>query len=275
MELLEKLPTSIATGILSQWLTAKSWGQLDAACCNRKSRISFLELLASTEAVEFETTYFSDDYFSRMHWINERKVKGTELEYGAFGSPSQNEVQTLRAYIQYSAQSLKSVTIYCNDVNVTGTLLSLVALSKCCLLQLHVLTPWASLRGGAAWAEPIRNVINNSAMTLADLNVHSAVVGWFHIIGGAQLPALLKIHISECSDSDLATICSAAPKLQYIDLKRPRCTHRGFEAIASHCFALLRSTILAVLRWSRQWFQFRSRHCCSGCRMPPSIPPEH
>lgn len=83
------------------------------------------------------------------------------------------------------------------------------------------------------WCAPMRTVIANSAMSLTDLRLHAAVVGWFRIIDGAHLPALRKIHISECTDADLLTICSAAP-----NLSRLRCTHSGFETIAMHCAEL-------------------------------------
>lgn len=254
------LPTSVGLTIISNWLTAKDIGMLDAAFCNHPLRKLLLELFAHPTTLD--TACHSEVFSSRIYWMYTRDVKCPSLHFCGRKKCSQDDIALMHAYLQNVGAVLQAVCIYDADDNLADMVLKYLASHSCALHNITVLSgKCPRYATPVSWDSSLRTILVHSAAVLTALHANSPVD---RLLGGVYLPALRKIDMKINIDEDLVIMCRAAPSLTSITLHNPRCTSIGLAAIGQHCRNLEKLEIAAA--WHVTGMNAGITAIAQGCR---------
>lgn len=170
--------------------------------------------------------------------MNERNVKCSTFHIDIYDDVSWQDQCLVFSFIQRVAGRLKSARIIALS-GLLDTLLPVIAAARCAFATFTLVA-----RGEAddttvstPWVETLGRILANSSQVLSKLQIIESIDLQKHL-EGVSLPALRDVRVIVKCDSDLISVCKAAPNITTLTTDDTCCTSAGLAAIGQHCRAL-------------------------------------
>lgn len=224
-----KLPQSIVTEVLVEWLSVRDVGRCDSSCCNWEQRNQFLHIISS-EYFFLHTMIHTADMSTYLAWYVKRKVKS--LEFSLMGQMNTSVVTEF--FAAFDGSHVQSINLV-NLVMDFSVVLALIASHCNKIRRFHNET--------VDYFADCETLLRISSATITEVSISKVQSG--ETTGAIILPVLSSLALEEVRSAEVScALLLSSDTLTTLSLTQTYVTDALLHALSSRVQHLRRLTIV-------------------------------